>query len=110
MMLNNSNLLMLFLILGALVFCIKILPLLFCKNKIKNRFLQSFLMYIPYVVITSMLIPEVFSATSSVWSATIAIVIGIILAYIGKSLLTVVLSSVATVFVIEQIMSFLAKK
>ncbi len=110
MMLNNSNLLMIFLSLGALIFCIKILPLLFCKNKIKNRFLQSFLMYIPYVVITSMLIPEVFRATSSVWSATIAIAIGIILAYIGKSLLTVVLSSVATVFIVEQVISFLAKK
>ena len=39
-----------------------------------------------------------------------AIAIGIALAYIGKSLLTVVLSSVATVFVVEQIISFLAKK
>lgn len=108
-MLNNSKLLMIFLSLGALVFCIKILPLLFCKNKIKNKFLQSFLTYVPYVVITSMLIPEVFNATSSVWSATIGIGLGIILAYVGRSLLTVVLSSVVTVFVVEQVMNFLVK-
>lgn len=108
-MLNNSKLLMIFLSLGVLVFCIKILPLLFCKNKIKNKFLQSFLTYVPYVVITSMLIPEVFNATSSVWSATIGIVLGIILAYVGRSLLTVVLSSVTTVFIVEQVMNFLVK-
>lgn len=106
MLLNNSNLLVIFLSLGALIFCIKVLPLLFCKNKIKNKFLQSFLTYVPYIIITSMLIPEVFRATSNIWSAVIGIGVGIIFAYIGRSLLTVVLSSVITVFIVEQVIVF----
>ncbi len=84
----------------------RVVPILFFKNKIKNKFLQSFLAYIPYAVLTSMTFPEVFRSTSSVLSASIGVAAALILAYFGQSLIVVALSSTATVFIVEQIMKF----
>jgi len=69
-----------------------------------NKFFNSFLAYIPYAVLTSMVFPEVFSSTSGIVSASIGVVAAIILSYFGQSLLIVSLSSALVVFVVEQIM------
>lgn len=92
----------------ALVMAVlRVVPLLFFKKKIKNKFLNSFLAYIPYAVLTSMTFPEVFHSTSSVWSASIGVVAALILSYFGQSLIVVALSSTAIVFLVEQLMKFM---
>ena len=94
---------------AAVMMMFRVVPLLFFKNNIKNKFLNSFLAYIPYAVLTSMVFPEVFRSTSSVLSATIGAIAAGILAYLGQSLIVVTLSSSAVVFVVEQIMRMSAK-
>ena len=75
--------------------------------KIINVFIKSFLEYIPYAVLTSMIFPEAFvNSTGSVWSASIAVVAAIILSYIGQSLVVVALSSTLVAFIVEQVMRF----
>ena len=98
---------MLALAMGAVAIGIKSIPLMFFKKKIKNRFLQSFLAYIPIAVMTAIVIPEVFSSTSSVVSATIGFVVAVAVAYFGQGLAVVMLSSVASVFIVEQIMRYM---
>lgn len=92
---------------GLIMSLLKLVPILFLKKKIKNRFLQSFLAYIPFAVLTSMTFPEVFHSTSSVISAFIALVAAVVLAYFGQSLIVVALSSTAVAFVVEQVMKFI---
>lgn len=92
---------------AGVMYLLRTLPLIFCKSKIKNRFIQSFLSYIPYAVLTSMTIPEAFNSTSNMMSASIGILFAVILAYFGKSLLVVALSSTAVVFIVEQVMNIL---
>lgn len=92
---------------GLVMSLLRIMPILFLKKKIKNRFLQSFLAYIPFAVLTSMTFPEVFHSTSSVISASIALVAAVVLAYFGQSLIVVALSSTAVAFVVEQVMKFI---
>ena len=92
---------------GLIMSLLKLVPILFLKKKIKNRFLQSFLAYIPFAVLTSMTFPEVFHSTSSVISAAIALVAAVVLAYFGQSLIVVALSSTAVAFVVEQVMKFI---
>lgn len=82
----------------------RIIPLLFCKNKIKNQFVQSFLAYIPCAVLVSMTIPEVFHSTANVWSAVAGVLVAVILAYFEKSLITVAVMSAVAVFIVEGIM------
>ena len=77
------------------------------KNKIKNRFILSFLHYIPYTVLSVMTIPAIFYSTSSVLSALVGFLAAIVTAYFGKSLLKVAATSCSVVFVVEFIMKLL---
>ena len=92
---------------ALVMFSLRVLPLLFCKKPIKNRFIQSFLFYIPYAVLTSMAIPEAFYSTSSIPSAIAGVVIASILAYFEMDLLTVCLSATAAVFIADQVIHFI---
>ncbi|MDR1627657.1 MAG: AzlD domain-containing protein [Oscillospiraceae bacterium] len=91
---------------AAVMFGLRVLPLIFCKKPIKNRFIQSFLFYIPYAVLTSMAIPEAFFCTASIPSAIAGIVIACVLAYFEKDLLMVCLSATVAVFITDQVMRF----
>ena len=101
---SDTNFLYAILAMTAVMVFFRIVPLLFFKKKIKNKFLQSFLAYIPCAVLTSMTIPEVFHSTSSMWSAAGGVVVAIILSYFEQSLIVVALSSSVAVFIIEQLM------
>jgi branched-subunit amino acid transport protein len=103
---NSQQFLYAVLAMAVVMISFRVIPILFFKNKIKNKFLQSFLAYIPYAVLTSMTFPEVFRSTSSTLSASVGVVAALILAYFGQSLLVVALSSTAVVFVVEQVMKF----
>ena len=99
-----QNLTYAILAMGAVMLALRVIPILFFKNKIKNKFFNSFLAYIPYAVLTSMIFPEVFSSTSGLVSASIGVVAAIILSYFGQGLLVVSLSAALVVFIVEQIM------
>ena len=91
---ENSFLIELSLILGIICWLMKIVPFAFFKGKIKNRFLNSFLYYVPFAIMTSMIIPEVFHSTSSVWSALIGVFVSIILGLLEQNILVVSLFSI----------------
>lgn len=86
---------------ALVTYLIRMLPLVLVKKKIKNRFLISFLYYVPYTVLSVMTIPAIFYATDSVISATVALITALVLAYKGKSLVTVAAISCASVLVCE---------
>ncbi len=100
---STQKLICIVFVLCAVMIFLKTSPMIFMKNKVKNKFLKSFLAYIPCAVLTSMTLPEVFSSTSTPWSASIAVVVAIALAYFGKSLISVTVFSTITVFIVEQL-------
>ena len=104
---NYQKLIIIILVASLVMYLMRMLPLVFCKGKIKNKFLQSFLTYIPYAVLTSMTIPEAFRCTPNAVASTLGVLVAIVLAYFGQGLLTVALSSTAVVFVIGQIMDLI---
>lgn len=71
------------------------------SKKIKNRFIRSFLYYIPYAVLGAMTFPAILYSTGSVYSALAGLAVAMILAFLEKSLLTVALCSCAAVFLAE---------
>ena len=87
--------------LAGVTYCIRVLPLTLIRRKIENRFLRSFLYYVPYVTLTVMTFPAILSATANVWSAAAGFLVALILAYYRKSLIQVSLVSCAIVFVVE---------
>ena len=101
---NYTYVLLSILIMALVTYLPRMLPLVLVKKKIKNRFLLSFLYYVPYAVLSVMTVPAIFYATSSPWSALAGFAVALILAFFEKSLLTVAIFSSAAVFVTEIIL------
>ena len=80
---------------------IRALPLTLLRNQIKNRFIRSFLFYVPYVTLAVMTFPAITEATQSLWAGVAALLTGIILSLAGAGLLPVAAACCAVVFVIE---------
>ena len=91
-------------VMAGVTYLIRMLPLVLIKKKLKNRFLKSFLYYIPYAVLSVMTVPAIFPSTGSVVSATAGFVTAVILAYFERGLLTVAAFSCAAVFIAELFM------
>lgn len=88
-------------------YLIRVLPLTIFRKPIKSLFLRSFLHYVPYACLTAMTFPAILSSTESVISGAAALIVAVILAYRGKSLIMVSVSSSAAVLLTEWIMTFL---
>jgi len=88
-------------IMAAVTFAIRILPLTLIRKPIKNRFLRSFLYYVPYVTLAVMTFPAILDATQIPASGALALLGGIGLAWFGASLFQVSASCCAVVFVAE---------
>ena len=97
------------LVMAGITYLIRMVPLVLVKEKIKNKYILSFLYYIPYAVLSAMTVPAIFYATSSPISASVGFAAALILAYFGKSLLTDAACSSAAVFIAELIMKLLIK-
>lgn len=105
---NNLEFFVYLVVAAGVTYLIRMLPLVLVKKKIKNRFLLSFLYYIPYAVLAVMTIPAIFYSTSSAVSAAVGFGAAVILAYFEKSLLTVASVSCGVVFITEFLMNLIA--
>ena len=81
----------------------RMLPMAVIKRKIQNRFIRSFLTYVPYAVLSAMTFPAILSATSSIWSAFVGFAVALAAAYREKSLLTVAACACVAVFITERV-------
>ena len=95
-------------IMALVTYAIRVLPLTLIRKEVKSQFLQSFLFYVPYVTLAVMTFPAILGATQSPISGALALIIGIITAWLGASLFTVSLSCCAIVFISELILFPLA--
>ena len=85
-------------------YLIRVLPLTLIRREIQNTFIRSFLYYVPYVTLAVMTFPSIVQATDSPIAGALALVVGILLAWFGKSLFTVAVLSCLTVFLTELIL------
>lgn len=86
-------------------YLIRVLPLTIFRKPIRSQFLRSFLHYVPYACLTAMTFPAILSSTASIFSGAAALAVAIFLAYRGKSLIVVAVSSSAAVLITEWIMT-----
>ena len=89
-------------IMSAVTLAIKILPLTLIRGEIKNVMLKSFLHYVPYATLAVMTFPAIIYATQSKMSGLLALIVGIISAWLGASLFRVAIICCAVVFVTEK--------
>lgn len=89
------------LIMAAVTYAIRVLPLTLIRKPIRNRFIQSFLYYVPYVTLAVMTFPAMVYATQSPVSGSIALIVGILAAWFGMDLFKVALGCCIAVLLSE---------
>lgn len=95
-------------VMAAVTYLIRMLPLALSKKEITNQYIKSFLYYVPYACLAAMTFPAILYSTASLYSALAGLIIAIIAAYKGKSLLIVALAACIAVFLVDRILPFLS--
>lgn len=94
-------------VMALTTYLIRVMPLTIFRRPIKSPFLRSFLHYVPYCCLAAMTFPAILSSTQSPISGAVALMVGVVLALRGKSLIVVALSSSAAVLAAEQLLKLL---
>lgn len=82
-------------------YLIRVLPLTLIRKPITNKYVRSFLYYVPYVTLSVMTFPAIVQATQSPIAGYLALTVGIILAWLDKGLPVVAAACCITVLISE---------
>lgn len=91
-------------VMAGVTYLIRVIPFVLINKKIENKFINSFLYYIPYAVLSAMTFPAILYATGSIISAAAGLLAAIFIAYKGKGLLVVAIGACTAVLAVELIM------
>lgn len=94
-------------IMAGSTYLIRAVPFAVIQNKIENRFISSFLYYIPYAVLAAMTVPAVLYATHHIVSAASGLFVAILFAFREKSLTTVAVAACTAVFFTELLLEWI---
>ena len=86
---TRAEILLYLLVMALITNLIRILPVTVVRRKINNRFLRSFLYYVPYVTLAVMTVPAIIDATGSPLAGALALLAGIAAAWFGLGLFPV---------------------
>ena len=90
-------------VMALTTYLIRVIPFVAVRGKIKSRFLNSALYYIPFAVLSAMTFPSIFYATGDVVSSTVGTAIALITAYFDLPLIIVALAASTGAFLISVI-------
>lgn len=100
----QHNIYLYLLVMAAVTYAVRVLPLTLIRQQIQNRFVQSFLYYVPYVTLAVMTFPAILSATQSPLAGALALAAGIAAAWLGAGLFPVSVICCVVVFVTELVL------
>ncbi len=88
-------------VMAIVTYIIRVTPMAIFRKRIRNKWIQSFLFYVPYVVLSAMTFPAVFSSTGSYASAIAGCIVAVVLAYFKRGLLTVAVGASLGAFLVQ---------
>ena len=91
-------------VMSLVSFAVRVLPLTLIRRQIENRFLRSFLYYVPYVTLAVMTFPAMVEATQAPLAGLLALLVGATLAFLGAGLFPVSIACCLTVFLAELVL------
>ncbi len=104
---DNTRFFIYLFVMAGVTYLVRMIPMVLIKEKIKNRFILSFLHYIPYTVLSAMTVPACFYATDSPISAVAGFVIAVIASLLERTLIQVAVISCAGVFLTEFVLTLI---
>ena len=84
-------------VMAGVTYLIRMLPLTVFRKEIKSVFIKSFLHYVPYAVLAAMTIPGILSSTGDIRTAAVGLVVAVVMAWRGCSLLSVAIGACVAV-------------
>ena len=99
----RENFFLYLLVMTGVTYLLRMIPMVLVRKRITNRFILSFLYYIPYTVLSVMTVPAIFFATDLI-PATVGFAVALFLGFKEKSLVTVAMLSCVAVLVMQCIM------
>ena len=94
-------------IMAFVTYAIRAIPFVAFRKKIRSRFVQDFLYYVPYAVLSAMTIPAVLYATENMLSSAVGAAVAVVLAFFRRGLLTVALAACGAALAAELILLYL---
>ena len=88
-------------IMSLVSYLIRVLPVTLIRKQIKNRFIRSVLYYLPYVTLSVMTVPAIFSITANPICGIAALVVAIVIAWFSGNLLLSASGACAAVFLLS---------
>lgn len=101
---ESGNFWLYLLVMFGVTYLIRVLPFVAFHKKIENKYVRSFLAYIPYTVLGAMTFPAVLYATGSMVTAVAGVAAALVAAYRGKGLFTVAVCASAAAFAVGLIL------
>ena len=92
-------------IMAGVTYLVRMLPFVLFRRKIENRFIRSFLYYIPYAVLAAMTLPAILESRAGLIPSAAGLIVAVVTAYFELGLLPVALSACSAVFLCEWIMT-----
>jgi branched-subunit amino acid transport protein len=86
---------------AVVTYIIRMLPIVIFKKKIKSRFLNSLLYYVPYAVLSAMTFPFILYSSGHLISAIIGTAVALTASFTKRSLVLVAILACLAVFVSE---------
>ena len=83
------------------------IPLVLCRGKLENKYVRSFLAYVPYAVLGAMTFPAIIYSTGGLVSGLAGTIVALILAFRKQSLLKVAVGACVAALLVEGIVLFL---
>ena len=94
-------------VMAGVTYLIRLLPIIFIRGRITNRFIRSMLYYVPYTVLAAMTFPTIFFAPDHLISGILAAVVCVVLGFLRKGLVTVAVGGAVTVLISELVITYL---
>lgn len=97
----KDNIYIYLLVAAGVTYLIRALPMTLLRKNINNKYIRSFLYYVPYVTLAVMTFPAILSATASVVSAAVGFAAALLIAYLDGNLFKVAMGGCVAVFIVE---------
>jgi len=91
-------------VMAGVTYLIRAVPFVLFRGEVTNRFLKSFLAYVPYAVLGAMTFPAILYSTDGLVSSIAGTIVALVLAFYGRGLLTVALGACAAAFFMKVLM------
>lgn len=96
-------------------YLIRVIPIGFVRRKLENEWIQDFIYYIPFCVLSAMTFPDVFYSTTATGmephislSAVIATAVALVLAWRKRGLVLVAIVAVLVAIAVELVLPMLS--